>query len=204
MVDKDAPGTTDSRIAAIAGRQHGLVTTRQLFGLGLTRQAVARRAATGRMHRVRQGVYAVGHTAATADGHLLAAVLTFGDPARASHRAAASLWRVRARSSAAVDVTIPGSARSRDDLRVFRRPVAADERAVIDGIPVTSLARTLVDLGDVVPFVQVRNAWVRAEQLRLLDMAAIDRSLERAGSRRGARALREVLRVYDPRWERTR
>ena len=204
MVDKRSGEPLDARIAAIARGQHGVITTRQLVALGLTRQAVARRAATGRLHRIHRGVYAVGHSALTVNGRRLAAVLALGDMALASHVTAAAMWQVRTTSSPVIDVTLPGSARRREGIRVHRRPVAADERAVIDGIRVTSLARTLVDLGDVVPVVQVRNAWVRAEQLRRIDMVTIDIALQRAGSRRGAVALREVLRVYDPRWEQTR
>jgi len=51
---------------------------------------------------------------------------------------------------------------------------------------------------------QVRRAFVRAEQLRLLDMDALAAALERAGRRRGPAILRGLLRAYDPRWQRTR
>jgi very-short-patch-repair endonuclease len=87
---------------------------------------------------------------------------------------------------------------------VHHRTLTSDDVDRRDGVPVTSLARTLVDLGDVVPATQVRNAFVRAEQARLIDMAKIDATLERAGRTRGAATLREVLRVYDVRWERAR
>ena len=95
--------------------------------------------------------------------------------------------------------------RSRDRIVVHRRSIHQDDRALRHGIPVTSLARTLVDLGDGVPPRQVRGAFVRAEQLRLTDMTAIDAALGRGAPRqRGPRILRELLRGYDPRWQQTR
>ena len=194
----------EARIAVIATRQHGLITTRQLAALGFTSQSIARRAAAGRLHRIHRGVYAVGHSALTASSRRLAAVLAFGLSALASHATAAAIWDVRQTSSGLIHVTIAGDARSRPGIRAHRRAITASERSRRDSIPVTSLARTLVDLGDVVPATQVRNAFVRAEQLRLVDTEAIDAALERAGRTCGAARLREVLRVYDPRWEQTR
>ncbi len=78
------------------------------------------------------------------------------------------------------------------------------DRASLDGVPVTSVARTLVDLGAVRPPNHVRRAFVNAEQKRLVDMRAIETALDRAHGRRGARILRELLESYDPRWQSTR
>ena len=191
-------------IATVARRQHGLITLRQLCAIGFDRSAIARRVAAGRLHRVHRGVYAVGHLALTRSGHRLAAVLAVSDQALASHITAAAIWEIRTTSSPRIDVTTSGRQRSRGAIRVHERAIHADDRTIRDGIPVTSLARTLVDLGDVVPPNQVRNAFVRAEQHRLIDMTAIDACLKRSGRTRGARHLREVLRVYDPRWEQAR
>ena len=85
------------------------------------------------------------------------------------------------------------------------RHLAAPDRALVRGIPVTSVARTLADLGDVAPPAHVRSAFAAAERLQLLDMDAIDAAVTTAaGRRRGARILSEVLRGYDPRWSQTR
>ena len=194
----------EAAIARVASRQHGLITTRQLLRLGFDDAAIRYRVAAGRLHRVHRGVYAVGHHALTVSARRLAAVLAFGDDAVASHITAAAIWDIRQTSSRLIHVTVPGHARDRDRIRVHRRARYQDDVAVRDAIPVTSLARTLVDLGDVAPAVQVRNAFVRAEQLRLIDMRAIDDALGRAGRFTGAASLREVLRVYDPRWQQTR
>lgn len=205
MTDKSPRSAADRRIATIAGRQHGLITSRQLAELGLSRQATSDRATAGRLHRVRRGVYAVGHTVLSATAQRLAAVLAVGDLTLASHVTAAALWEIRQSTATTHHVTTTGDARSRERLVVHRARIHPDDRAMRHGVPVTSLARTLVDLGDVVPAVQVRNAFVRAEQLRLIDMTALDAALARGSTRRsGPRVLRELLRGYDPRWERTR
>lgn len=75
---------------------------------------------------------------------------------------------------------------------------------MVGGLPATTLARTLVDLGDLLPAEHVRRAFVRAEQRRLIDMVEIDGALDRAGHRRGPAILRGILRAYDPRWQATR
>lgn len=195
----------DAAIAAIATRQHGLITSRQLTSAGLSRQAISDRVKAGRLHRVRRGVYAVGHKVLSPTAYRLAAVLTVGDSALAGHTTAAAIWDIRQSTTSTHHITVPDARRDRAGIRVHHRPIHADDRALRDGVPVTSLARTLVDLGDVVPAIQVRNAFVRAEQLRLIDMRAIDAALARSSDRRrGPRILRELLRGYDPRWELTR
>ena len=195
----------EGEIARLAHRQHGLVASRQLSALGFDSAAIDRRLQAGRLHRVRRGVYSVGHTVLSATAQRLAAVLAIGDLALASHITAAALWEIRQSTTTTHHVTTESDQRSRPRLVVHRAPIHPDDRATHNGVPLTSLARTLVDLGDVVPAVQVRNAFVRAEQLRLIDMTAIDAALARASARRrGPHILRELLRGYDPRWEHTR
>jgi predicted transcriptional regulator of viral defense system len=76
---------------ALAERQHGVVTRLQLVALGLTDQGINRRVADGRLHRVHQGVYAVGRPTLTTKGRFLAAVVSCGPDAALSHFAAAVL-----------------------------------------------------------------------------------------------------------------
>src|ERR1700712_1223549 len=87
----DKPGR---RVAAIAGRQHGLVTRAQLRKAGLSDTGVARELQRGRVHRIYRGVYAVGHTGLSREGRWMAAVLACGGDAVLSHRSAAELWRL--------------------------------------------------------------------------------------------------------------
>ena len=75
--------------------------------------------------------------------------------------------------------------------------LTADDVTTVDGIPCTTLARTLVDLGDVVDERAVERAVEQAEVLRLFDLHAIQRAIERAGPRRGAGMLHSVLLNLD-------
>jgi Transcriptional regulator, AbiEi antitoxin len=84
----------DHRIAALAARQHGLVTFAQLRRLGLSRGAIRHRVVSAVLHRVHVGVYAVGHPAISPSAQLLGAVMACGDTAVLSHVHAAHLWRL--------------------------------------------------------------------------------------------------------------
>lgn len=198
----------EREIGSLAGRQHGVLTRQQLEALGFTSSAIAWRARTGRLHRLHRGVYAVGHRVLSADGHRLAGVLACGDGALASHVTAAAIWELRHSTSRLVHVVLDADRgqRSRPGVRVHHtRFLAAADRAAVRGIPVTSIARTLADLGDVAPATHVRSAFAAAERLQLLDMTAVDAVLAAAGTRRhGPRILRELLRGYDPRWSQAR
>ncbi len=197
----------EQAIARSAAGQHGLLTTAQLTALGLSPGSVAHRVRQGRLVRRHRGVYAVGSAPLGPTGRRLAAVLACGEGAAAGHTAAAAALDLLPARSGLVHVTVPvrNGSRSRPGIRVHRgRPLAASEVVVVDRVRVTSVARTLVDLGDIAGPQVLRRAFVRAEQLRVLDMRQIDASLEVAGRRRGARLLRELLMVHDPRWSQTR
>ena len=103
---RDKP-RTHHKLARLAARQHGVVSTRQLHELGYSRNTIARYVATGRLHRVHRGVYAVGHGALSKEGKCLAAVLSCGDDALLSHRSAAWLWGLASRWHLPIDVTRP-------------------------------------------------------------------------------------------------
>src|SRR5215218_11487345 len=81
----------DHRIAAIAARQHGVISLQQLRSLGLSDSAVRSRVERGQLIRLHRGVYAVGHAVLRAEGHWLAAVLACGSGAALSHRSSAEL-----------------------------------------------------------------------------------------------------------------
>ncbi|MFL5851480.1 MAG: type IV toxin-antitoxin system AbiEi family antitoxin domain-containing protein, partial [Solirubrobacteraceae bacterium] len=85
----------DASLAALAARQHGVVAREQLSRLALGRGAVDHRLATGRLHVVHRGVFAVGHPVVSRHGRWIAAVLAAGHGAVLSHRSAAALWALR-------------------------------------------------------------------------------------------------------------
>lgn len=182
-------------IARVAQHQHNLIHLTQLNALGLGKSAVARRAASGRLHRVYRGVYAVGHGRLTREGRWMAAVLAYGPKARLSHRSAAGLRAIRPDNRAKTDVSVPSrSARSRPGIDVHRSVTLTPADCTIeDGIPCTTLARTLLDLAEVVDRRSLERAIEKAEVLRLFDLRAVEEVLFRANGRRGAAVLTAVL-----------
>ena len=181
----------DQVLAELAHRQHGVVARWQLLRMGLPARAIEHRIATGRLHRVHQGVYAVGHTRLTLRGHFMAAVLSCGPGAALSHRSAARLWNLLPDSRPVIDVTVPRrSGRSRGKVRIHQtRALHPDDVTIADGIPVTSLARTLLDLAATEKPDRVELAIEQAEKLKLIDARAIDEALERSPKHRGRRPL---------------
>jgi very-short-patch-repair endonuclease len=186
----------DAAIAAIAARQHGVISRRQLLALGLGSAAIHYRVQLGRLHRVHRGVYAVGHRLLSTRGAWMAAVLAAGDGAVLSHRSAAALHQIRATSRSAVDVTRPTSGGRRRGIDIHRARLTRAEKMEIDGIPVTTVARTLLDLCDVLPQAAVHRAFNEAEYLGLLDVTALSAVLTNHNGRTGTGALRQL--VTDP------
>jgi hypothetical protein len=186
----------DQRVAALAERQHGVVSTRQLGAIGLPQRAVSHRAAAGRLHRVHQGVYAVGHTVLTVNGRRMAAVLAAGPGAVLSHASAAALWDIRPTSATRIDVSVrsAGGRAKRPGLRIHRTPtLQTDEITAHQGIRVTSPARTLLDLASSLPRRALERALDEAEIRELYDRRALEAvALAHAGEH-GARALAEAL-----------
>jgi hypothetical protein len=129
----------------------------------------------------------------------MAAVLAYGPRAVASHAAAAGLHSLRQDNCAKTDISLPlQSARSRPGIHAHAaatlRPSDVTTR---HGIPCTTVARTLLDLADVVPRRQLERAVEQAEMLRVFDLAELHDVLARANGRRGAVVLRAVLAEVD-------
>jgi predicted transcriptional regulator of viral defense system len=154
-------------IADLADRQHGVVAHRQLVALGIGKAAVQRRARAGRLHRLHRGVYAVGHRRVSAHGHWMAAVLAYGPTALLSHRSAATLWGIRPTSASRADVTVDGRTRHHQHGIVLHLPrhLHPEDRVVRDAIPITSIARTLLDLAPVLQPGHLRRALNESERL---------------------------------------
>src|SRR5689334_6142521 len=193
MSGKPHPG--DREIAKLAERQHGVVALWQLTALGFEADAVEARVRRGRLHRLHRGVFAVGHRRLDWRGVLIAAVLAYGPEAVLSHRSAARLWGIRPDNRPRVDVTVPARGlRSRKGIQVHCvRELDARDIGRIDGIPVTSLPRTLLDLAEVVPKDHVIKALTEAERQQIIDLRALRALMERSPGRRGQRPLREIL-----------
>jgi len=196
----------DQRIAGLAEQQHGVVSLGQLFSLGLSEAAVQQRATAGRLHRVQQGVYAVGHSKLSREGEFMAAVLASGRGAVLSHRSAAVLWELTPDSPGPIDVTAPNRrGRNPVSIRAHRdESLLAADRTRVRGIPCTNVARVLLDLAAVLSVGQLRRALSEAEVLRLLDPVALRELIRRSRGRRGVARLRMLMDELHPATRRTR
>lgn len=180
-------------IGELADRQHGVVARRQLVELGLGRGAVEHRVRLKRLCLVHHGVYAVGRRRLTRSGAWMAAVLACGPSAVLSHRSAAVLWGVRWGDSVRTEVTAPGRVGARDGIRAHRARLPADETTEVDGIPVTTVARTILDLAAVDDRHRVERAMEQAEALRLADTTPLAALAARYPGRRGTAVLKAII-----------
>jgi very-short-patch-repair endonuclease len=183
----------DAQVAWIAARQHGVVSTAQLAAAGVDRWGVHRRVAAGWLHRWHRGVFAVGHTGLTRQGRWMAAVLAGGDGAVLSHRSAGALWGL-CRDAPRSEITVPG--RKRKTAHAGR--IRPGETMTVDGIPVTKVARTLLDLAEVLSHDQLVQAIDNATNARLLHPSLMSSMMEGATGRRGLKPLRQALLVTRP------
>lgn len=165
---------TDRLVARLAAEQDGVVRHAQLRALGLTTEAIRTRRARGALIPLYREVYAVGHERLSPTGRRLAAVWAYGDRAALSHRSAAAAWGLRGGGGARVDVTVRArsvSARPGTRPHLTTRPVETTTRGVL---PITTPARTLLDLAAVVVPHQLTAALGQAEVLGLFDLRALE------------------------------
>jgi very-short-patch-repair endonuclease len=188
---------------ALAARQHGVLSRRQLMDLGLDPQAIKHRLKKGRLHSVHRGIYAVGRPELTEQGRWMAAVLLCEPDAFLSHGTAAALWgfesvREDCSRAAGIDITVLAHRRLRARaVRVHRtRHLTDADRRRCRGIPVTSPSRTIVDLAAALRLDRVEAAINEADKLGLVSAAALSRRV-RDLSAPGAAVVRAVLDAAD-------
>lgn len=181
-------------VAKLAERQHGVVSRLQLRRLGFTDRLIDNRIASGYLQPVFRGTFAVGHRAITRKGRMLAAVLACEEGTILSHGSAAELLGLWDREPPRLEVIPPDwSGRKIPGIRWHRvRLPLPDEFELRDGIPCTTVSRTLVDMAGWCGWPQMRRLVEQAAIMRQLDVEEIDLVLSR-GRRRGAPLLRRVL-----------
>jgi hypothetical protein len=158
-----------------------VVTAAQLVALGFGAGAIKYRRKVGRLHLLHRGVYAVGHRPPSPLAKAIAAVLACGPDAVLSHRSAAALWRIVPRWHSPVEVTAPTKHRLKE-IHVHRSPTA--DATTHYGIRVTTPARTLIDLADVLTDRQLTRALNEAQVQRLVTQAELATLLTRYPGRR--------------------
>jgi hypothetical protein len=188
----------DARVAQLAGRQFNRVSRRQLFDLGLSDAAIARRVATGRLVIVEEGVFAVAPVLEHDDwGRWMGATLTAPGSvlSRQSAAAARGIWSLPREFET---ITRPGSGgpRRHGGVFVFRSSTLAGECEVLRGIPITSVPRTLLDLAGGVSQRALARALREAVRLELTTIDAVADRLGHYRRRRGTHRLAVAIARY--------
>jgi predicted transcriptional regulator of viral defense system len=199
----DAPAGRDQLdaegIAELATSQRGVISRKQLLIAGVSKSSIARWLATSRIHRIHPGVYALGHASLSLHGRLIAALLYGGDQAVLSHTTAGWAWKLIDVEPTRIHLTVPGRRSSLPGVRIHRS--RRIDCAECRGLPVTSVARTLVDLAAVLSIRELRRALAEADYRRLLLVEEV-KAMFRSG-REGSHALRRALKEHLPELART-
>jgi superoxide dismutase, Fe-Mn family len=175
----------------VVAAQFGVVTRAQLLAAGVGSKSISRRVRDGRLHRLHPGVYAVGHPVLVPKGRMLAAVLACGPGAVLSHTSAAALHGLREEGPRThVTVRRPGPHSSeRIVVHRTRRLDPADVTS-IDGIRVTTIARTTLDLAEQLNLRQLATLIDQAEALRIFDLTGLEATIARNPGRERPRPRR--------------
>jgi Transcriptional regulator, AbiEi antitoxin len=183
-------------VPELGARQHGVFSLGQLHPLGLTANAVQKRAASGRLFRVHRGVYSLMPTPLLGrEARWMAAVLACGAEAALSHRSAAHLHGLRLSSRSAIDVIVAGgSSRTAAGVDVHHSTTLTDrDVTVVEAIPVTTIARMMLDLAAVVEQRAVERVIDESVVRQLFDLRAVNDQLRRNPKHPGAGVLRAAL-----------
>jgi very-short-patch-repair endonuclease len=179
---------------ALTRRQHGVVTRTDLLRLGFGSKAIQHRLATGRLHRVYQGVYAVGRSELTKEGRWQAALLACGTDAYLSHGSAAAFWGIEEERRGIEVVIVRDVMIRRPRLAVHRRPTLPHEDLMShQSLPVTSPLRALLDLATYLSLKRLDRAVNEASSLDLVDPERLCRWLDLRSGEPGVRPLRALL-----------
>jgi len=186
----------NAQLAELAARQHGVVTTKQL---GMSSTSISKRIRAGTLHRVHRGVYAVGHNRLSENGAFMAAVLAAGKGAALCGLSAAVYWKAWRRKVDEIHVLVPRHHRPHPGFHVHTtRHIHPSDIIEHDGITVTTMARTLVDLTDVLTSHQLANVIHEAAFHKRFNRHATFAAMARANGRRNLSRLADALRAEGP------
>jgi hypothetical protein len=183
------------RVSAVAGRQFGRIGSWRLARLGVSRQSISRWVKQGYLLPSLPRVYAVGHAAPSIEGDLAAALLYAGPGAMLSHATAAWWWGLIDRRPSTIHLSTPRRCGSRRGIKVHRRRECG--RGWHKGLPITTVAQTLLDFAAGASLNRVRTAMANAEYHGLLDVDEVQALL--GPGRLGSTKLRTALTRHQPR-----
>jgi very-short-patch-repair endonuclease/predicted transcriptional regulator of viral defense system len=194
----DHPPAPDEVLSELATLQHGAVASWQLRGMGMSASMIQHRLARGRLHRLYRGVYAVGHTALSRRGELMAAVLVSGNTAVIGGLAAAEIWGMSRFPRRLIDVVVERRHRPVPGLRYHHtRSLPDDEIGFRDNIPLTSIPRTLVDMADHMSRFQIAWAIKQVDHHGLLNWEELEEVSYRHRTRPGRYTLLRAIELID-------
>ena len=197
-----AAGSPDAAIAELAGRQQRVVARWQLMALGLRPDLIDRRVRSQRVFVVHRGVYAVGIPDLEWLGRVWAAVLAGGPDAAASHRTAGELAGTRDGGRRVFDIVVPRTRHGVPGVVMHRaRDLRPGDVTRRHGIPVTTVARTLLDRAATVTTAELRSEIAQARQRGILDVPALEAQLSRHRGYPGAARLRRLVLLLGDRTE---
>jgi hypothetical protein len=184
------------RLAELAARQYGLVRVAQLHALGLDQRAISRWTRDGRLHRLYRGVYAVGHAGLSREGAWLAGVFASGEGAGLSGPSSESLWEISRKPATGIHVVVPRKRRAQEGVELLiSRTLQAHDIVVYRGIPVTHVARTLVDLTEHRTPHQLANTIYEAAYRNRFNLRATRQTMQRAHGRHKLAVLERALEL---------
>lgn len=195
----ESPNQRDWTVGALAGRQHGVVSRAQLMGAGLSARVIQAALAAGRLRPLLRGVYAVGHAVVSPNGWCQAALLVCGEEAALGDRTACQLWSLRRGETFPLSVIVPSDrGRKHDRIQIRRSRLHPSEWMLLDGLRITTPARTIVGMATELGPRQMRHLVERAQDLRRFNARDIRAILERHPRHPGRRRLLHLVTLLEP------
>jgi hypothetical protein len=189
----------DRATGEVADRQHGVVSRAQLLTAGLSARAVDAAIAAGRLRPLFRGVYAVGHAVVSFNGWCQAGLLACGEGSALARRTACQIWGLRRGETLPLSVIVPSNrGRRHDRIEVRRARLPPGEWMLLDGLRVTTPARTIVDMAGELGPKEMRQLIERAQDLRRFNRRDVRAILERHPRQAGRRRLLDLTVLLEP------